>query len=81
MKTASAFPVSLVVVALAFAALLPSAQPLRSQLVAPPSDPAAVLQALQQANTDLIKRQDATLKEIEELTATAREVRIFSKRG
>ena len=80
MKTRSTFTFAAVTAALVFATLLPSAQ-VRSQLAPPPSDPASVLQALQQANGELLKRQETTLKEIEELTVTAREVRIFAKRG
>ncbi len=74
-------PLATASAALILAFSLSSAQPLRSQLALPAADPATALQALQQANTEMIKRQEATLKELEELTATAREVRIFSKRG
>ncbi len=80
MKTPSAFATAATVAASVFALLLPSAQ-VHSQLAPPPSDPASVLQALQQANDALLKRQEATLKEVEELTVTAREIRIFTKRG
>lgn len=52
----------------------------QSQL-APANDPMADLQALQTANDDLLKRQDATLKDLTDMTTTANEVRIFSRRG
>ena len=80
MKTPRTVAYAGALTALIFALTLPSAQ-VRSQLAAPPSDPASVLQALQTANETLIKRQEATVKEIEELNTTAREIRIFSKRG
>ena len=51
-----------------------------SQL-APVADPLTELQAAQTANDDLLKRQDATLKDLTDMTDTANEVRIFSKRG
>ena len=59
---------------------LPSNQA-RSQAVAPPAEPLAALQALQTANDDLIKRQEATLKELTDMTAEAREAKLFSRRG
>jgi hypothetical protein len=80
MKTQHTLAFAGTLAALLFALFLPSAQ-VRSQLAAPPSDPASVLQALQTANEAFLKRQEATLKEIDELNTTAREVRIFSKRG
>ena len=67
--------------ALVLAALLTPSASVRSQLAPLPNDPGAALQTLQQANTDLIRRQEATLKEIDELTAQAREARIFARRG
>ncbi len=66
-------------VAAAFAVLLPAAR-IESQVVAP-ADPLAAIQALQTANDDLLKRQAATLKDLSDMTDTAREVRIFAKRG
>lgn len=70
---------------LAVAALLVLALPcsrVRSQaLLAAPMDPAVALQTLEKANEELLKRQEASLKELTELTATAREAKIFSKRG
>ena len=36
---------------------------------------------MQTANDDLIKRQEATLADLAEITETANQVRIFSKRG
>ena len=53
----------------------------RSQLALPPADPLAAIQALQTTNEDLLKRQEATLKDLTEMTDTANEVRIFSRRG
>ena len=65
--------------AVALATRLPSGHS-QSQLALPP-DPLAQIQAMQTANDDLLKRQDATLKELTDMTATANEVRIFSRRG
>ncbi len=62
------------------AIFLPSSQ-VRSQLLAPPADPLVLLQAMETANDDLLKRQEATLKELTDTTTTAREIRIFSRRG
>ena len=45
------------------------------------TDPLAAIQALGTANDDLLKRQEATLKDLSEMTDTAREARIFAKRG
>ena len=59
---------------------LPSAR-LNSQAVPLPAEPLAALQTLQTANDDLIKRQEATLKDLSDITDDARELRIFSKRG
>ena len=52
----------------------------RSQL-APVTDPTTELQNLATANEDLLKRQDATLKDFTEMTDTANEVRLFSHRS
>lgn len=52
----------------------------RSQL-APAGDPLAEIQTMQTANDDLLKRQEGTLKELTDMTATANEVRIFSRRN
>ncbi len=71
---------SLTLLAVALAFLLPAASS-RSQLLPAPSDPMTELQALQTANDDLLKRQDATLKDLTEMTDQANEVRIFSRRG
>ncbi len=65
--------------AVGLALLLPTSHS-QSQL-APVVDPLTELQALQTANDDLLKRQDATLKDLTDMTATANEVRIFSRRG
>ncbi len=65
--------------AAALALLLPAPRG-QSQMVAP-ADPLAAIQALQTANDDLIKRQEATLKDLTEMTETAREVRIYARRG
>ncbi len=45
------------------------------------TDPMTELQDLQTANDDLLKRQDATLKDLSDMTDQANEVRIFSRRG
>lgn len=65
--------------AVVLAVLLPVGHS-QSQL-APVTDPLAEIQALQTANDDLLKRQDATLKDLTDMTATANEVRLFSRRG
>ena len=52
----------------------------RSQL-APVVDPLSEMQVMQTANDDLLKRQEATLKDLTDMTATANEVRIFSRRN
>lgn len=60
---------------------LPAARS-RSQMLAPAAtDPLTAIQALQTANEDLLKRQDATLKDLTEMTDQANEIRIFSRRG
>ena len=59
---------------------LPSAR-LNSQAMPFPAEPLAALQALQTANDDLIKRQEATLKDLSDITDDAREIRIYTKRG
>ena len=53
----------------------------QSQLAPAAGDPLTEIQAMQTANDDLLKRQDATLKELTDMTTTANEIRIFSKRG
>ncbi len=63
----------------ALAVLLPASR-IESQVVAP-LDPMASIQALGTANDDLLKRQEATLKDLSDMTDTAREVRILAKRG
>lgn len=70
---------SFLIAAAALAVLLPTRH-IESQTVAP-ADPLAAIQALQTANDDLIKRQEATLKDLTDMTDTAREVRIFARRG
>ena len=72
-------PLSTITVAAAFAVLLPASH-IESQTVVP-ADSLAAIQALQTANDDLLKRQEATLKDLSDMTDTAREVRIFAKRG
>jgi len=67
-------------IALLLALLLPSAR-MHSQSAPLPADPLAALQVLQKANDDLLKRQDDSLKTLTDLTATANEVRIFTRRG
>lgn len=71
---------SLTFLAVALAISLPAASS-RSQLAPAPTDPMVELQALQTANDDLLKRQDATLKDLTEMTDQANEIRIFSRRG
>ena len=70
---------SLLLAAAVLALLLPAPR-MHSQM-APPADPTAAIQAMQTANDDLIKRQESTLKDLTDMTDTAREIRIFSKRG
>ena len=72
------YPFLLLVAALALT--LPAASS-RSQLAPPPADAVAELQTLQTANDDLLKRQDATLKDLTDMTDTANEIRIFSRRN
>lgn len=76
MKT---FQGSLFFAAASLALLLPSPQGRSQQPL--PTDPLAAIQALSTANDDLLKRQEATLKDLVEMTDTAREVRIFARRG
>ncbi len=60
---------------------LPCSQ-VRSQALMPaPADPFVALQTLIKTNDDLLKRQEASLSDLVELTGTAHEARIFSKRG
>jgi hypothetical protein len=66
--------------AMALAVAIPSAR-VHSQLAPAPGDPVAELQALESANADLIKRQETTLQDLADITETANQVRIFSKRG
>ena len=66
-------------VAAAFAVLLPVSR-IESQQVAP-ADPLAAIQALGTANDDLLKRLEATLKDLSDMTDTAREVRILARRS
>ena len=73
------FPI-LPLVAVALAMLLPATRS-HSQLAPVPADPLNELQTLQTANEDLLKRQDATLKDLSEMTDAANEVRIFSRRN
>ena len=68
------------VLALILLLLLPSAR-MQSQVALLPDDPLAALQMLQKANDDLLKRQDDSLKALTDMTATANEVRVFSRRG
>jgi hypothetical protein len=66
--------------AIALAMAIPSAH-VHSQLAPAPGDPLAELRAMEGANDDLIKRQETTLADLAEITETANQVRIFSKRG
>ena len=74
-------PVSLAAALVLAAALFTPSASVRSQLAPLPNDPGAILQSLQQTNADLIRRQEASLKELEDLTTQAREARIFARRG
>ena len=73
------FP-GLALVAVILALSLPATRS-QSQLAPLPNDPLAAIQALETTNEDLLKRQDATLKDLTEMTDLANEVRIFSRRG
>ncbi len=77
MNTRLAF---LLVTAVGLAVALPSAR-VHSQLAPPAGDPLADLQTIQTANDDLIKRQEATLKDLADTTDVADQVRILAKRG
>ncbi len=66
--------------AVTLAMMLPAART-HSQLAPLPDDPLAAMQTLQKANDDLLKRQDDTLKSLTEMTNTANEIRLFSRRG
>lgn len=71
---------SLVAAGILLAIGLPASQ-VRSQLALPPTDPLAALEAMHKNNEDLLKRQEATLKDLADVTEAAREIRIYSKRG
>ena len=68
------------IIVVLLALLLPSART-QSQVAPLPDDPLAGMQVLQKANDDLLKRQDDTLKSLTEMTSTANEIRLFSRRG
>ena len=70
---------TLFLVTAALTVFLPASR-IESQMVAP-VDPLATIQALGTANDDLLKRQEATLKDLSDMTDTAREVRILARRG
>jgi hypothetical protein len=70
----------LLVTAVGLAVALPSTR-VHSQLAPPASDPMADLQSMESANDDLIKRQEATLKDLTDTTENASQLRIFAKRG
>ena len=70
----------LIVPAIVLTLLLPATRS-HSQLAPAPTNPLAQIQALETANDDLLKRQDATLKDLTDMTETANEVRIFARRG
>jgi hypothetical protein len=70
----------LVAAGLLLVVALPSSE-VRSQLALPPVDPLAALETMHKNNEDLLKRQEATLKDLTDLTEAAREIRIYSKRG
>ena len=65
--------------AAALALLLPAPRVHSQQAL--PTDPMAAIQTLSTANDDLLKRQEATLKDLSEMTDLANEVRIFARRG
>lgn len=69
------------ILAVTLIALLPFPARTQSPVTPMPDDPIAALQVLQKANDDLLKRQDDSLKALTDLTATANEVRLFSRRG
>ena len=76
------FSIPLAIVASVALTLLLPATNSHSQLApAASGDPVTELQSLQNANDDLLKRQDATLKDLTEMTDTANEIRIYSRRG
>lgn len=55
---------------------------LRSQLApAPVGDALADLQAVQKGNDELLKRQAATVEQLNQLIDAAKQARIMSKRG
>ncbi len=70
------FPLLVAIVLLA----LPAGR-VQSQAPAPADDPVAALQAVSTANEDLLKRQADNLAELKEMTDTANQLRIFSKRS
>ena len=76
MKLSNFYPLLFVVV---LALTLPPRHS-HSQL-APATDPLTELQAQEATNDDLLKRQDTSLKDLTDMTDTAHEVRLFSKRG
>jgi hypothetical protein len=49
--------------------------------VAEPAAAIALLQEMQAANTDVLKKQEAALATLDELQKAAEELKIFSKRG
>jgi hypothetical protein len=73
-------PIGLILAAACVAVTLPTAR-VHSQLPTPSSDPMADLQAIENANEDFIKRQDTTLQDLTDITETANQLRIFTKRG
>ncbi len=60
-------------------ALLPSSR-VQSQ-IAPAVDVFKILEGVAQKNDELLKKQDETLKTLEDILSEARQARIFSKRG
>jgi hypothetical protein len=70
----------LLLVATGLGVALPSAR-VHSQLAPPTGDPLADLQTIETANDDLIKRQEATLKDLSDTTDDANQLRIYARRG
>ncbi len=70
------FPLLVAIVVMA----LPAGH-IHSQAPAPGDDAVTALQTLSTANEDLLKRQADNITELKEMTETANQVKIFTKRG
>ncbi len=65
-------------------AVVPAQAPAPAAATAPSSPSASVLKALQDmraANDEVLKKQAATLQQLEEIEKTAEQLKIYSKRG